>query len=145
MLFLSHLGKQTVYHALQDSSDDASTEVIANLDQEIKQLQEQLTTLRANEKKARADLATLCSKPLLSELRQDIDRLEKEKESILGRLAKFHGNDSVQVSPAERAGIEREWKLWQKHASTRSRICRDMWKRCSEVVPEGMTREELWV
>lgn len=108
-------------------------------------MQEQLTTWKANEKKARADLATLCSKPLLSELRQDIDRLGKEKESILGRLATLHGNDSLQMSPAERAEIELEWKLWQKHVNTRSRICRDMWKRCSEVVPEGMTREELWV
>src|SRR5699024_9189717 len=102
-------------------------------------------TWKVNEKKARADLAALCSKPLPSELRQDIDRLEKEKESILGRLEKFHGNDSAQISPAERAEIGREWELWQKHVNTRGRICRDMWKRCSEVVPEGMTREELWV
>ncbi|EYE96298.1 putative TBP interacting domain protein [Aspergillus ruber CBS 135680] len=138
-------GKQTVYHALQDSSDEATTGVIANLDEEIKQLEENLTTLKNNEKNARAELVTIRSKPLLSELRQDIDRLEKEKDSMLARLDEFHGRDSsVQVSPKEQAEVEREWKRWQKQVIVRRRICRDMWMKCSEVVSEGMTREELW-
>ncbi|OJJ84108.1 putative TBP interacting domain protein [Aspergillus glaucus CBS 516.65] len=138
-------GKQTVYHVPQDSSDEATTGVIANLDEEIKQLEEKLATLKTDEKNARAELATLRSKPLLSELRQDIDRLETEKESMLARLDEFHGRDSsVQVSPEERAEVEREWKRWQRQVNVRRRICRDMWMKCSEVVPEGMTREELW-
>ena len=109
-------------------------------------MEEKLATLKTDEKNARAELATLRSKPLLSELRQDIDRLETEKESMLARLDEFHGRDSsVQVSPEERAEVEREWKRWQRQVNVRRRICRDMWMKCSEVVPEGMTREELWV
>ncbi|ODM18337.1 hypothetical protein SI65_06208 [Aspergillus cristatus] len=128
-----------------DSSDEATTDVIANLDEKIRQLEEKLTTLKTDEKNVRAELATLRSKPLLSELRQDIGRLEKEKESILAQLDEFHGHDSsVQVSPEERAEVEREWKRWQRQVNVRRRICRDMWMKCSEVVPEGMTREELW-
>lgn len=92
----------------------------------------------------RAELATLRSKPLLSELRQDIGRLEKEKESMLARLDKLHRQDTS-VSLEERAEIEREWKCCQRQVNVRRRICRDMWMKCSEVVPEGMTREELWV
>lgn len=146
MLQFVHLGKQTVYHALQDSSDDSITEAIANLDEEIKQLEEKLTTLKTNEKNARTELTALRSKPLLSELQQDIDRLDKEKRSMLARLDEFHGRDcSVQISPQERAEVERDWKRWQKQVNIRRRICRDMWMKCSEVVPEGMTREELWV
>lgn len=143
--FYSSPGKQTVYHALQDSSNDATSETIANLDEEIKQLQEQLTTLKVDERKVRTDLAALCSKPLSSELRQEIDRLENEKESTLVHLAKCHGQNSEQVLPAERAEIEQEWRRWQRHVNIRSRICRDLWRRCSEVVPNGITREELWV
>lgn len=109
-------------------------------------MEEKLTTLKTDEKNLRAELATLRSKPLLSELRQDIGRLEKEKESILARLDEFHGHDSsAQVSPEKRAEVEREWKRWQRQVNMRRRICRDMWMKCSEVVPEGMTREELWV
>lgn len=109
-------------------------------------MEESLTTLKTNEKDARAQLATLRSKPLLSELRQDIHRLEKEKESILARLDEFHGRDSsVQVSPEEQVEIEQEWKRWQRQVNVRRHICRDLWMKCSEVVPEGMTRDELWV
>lgn len=65
---------------------------------------------------------------------------------MLARLDEFHGRDSsVQVSPKEQAEVEREWKRWQKQVIVRRRICRDMWMKCSEVVSEGMTREELWV
>ncbi|XHG09196.1 hypothetical protein AWENTII_012272 [Aspergillus wentii] len=138
-------GKQTVYHALQDSFDDSTPEVIAGLDQEIKQLQGNLTALKANEQDTRAELATLCTKPLLSDLRRDIGRLDKEKESTLARLEKLRGSSSVRMPPGERAKIENEWKCWQKCVNIRRQICRDFWTRCSEVVPEDMTRDELWV
>ncbi|KAI9928060.1 hypothetical protein MW887_002912 [Aspergillus wentii] len=108
-------GKQTVYHALQDSFDDSTPEVIAGLDQEIKQLQGNLTALKANEQDTRAELATLCTKPLLSDLRRDIGRLDKEKESTLARLEKLRGSSSVRMPPGERAKIENEWKCWQKN------------------------------
>lgn len=49
------------------------------------------------------------------------------------------------VGSEERAEVEREWKRWQRQVAVRRRICRELWDRCSEVVPEGVTREELWV
>jgi 26S proteasome regulatory subunit (ATPase 3-interacting protein) len=81
----------------------------------------------------------------VSDLRQDISRLESEELTIQARLASRHEGDPVQMSPAEREKLEKEWKQWQRHVSVRRRICRELWGQCSEVVPEGMTAAELWV
>jgi 26S proteasome regulatory subunit (ATPase 3-interacting protein) len=101
--------------------------------------------LKANEKRARAALAALHAHPRISELRQDISRLEAEESTIQARLASCHEGDPVHISPEEREKLEEEWKYWQRHANVRRRICRDLWGQCSEVLPEGMTAAELWV
>ncbi|GIJ87202.1 hypothetical protein Asppvi_006108 [Aspergillus pseudoviridinutans] len=138
-------GKHIVYHALQDASDDLRTETMATMDEKIKQLEEQLTTLKTKEKKARADLATLSTKPLLCELRYDVGRLEQETQEVSSRLEKIQKRDSIQMCPEERAKLGKEWKRWNKIASVRKTICRDLWSRCLEVVPDNVSREELWV
>ncbi|CAP86155.1 Pc20g08260 [Penicillium rubens Wisconsin 54-1255] len=138
-------GKQTVYHARQDPSDIMPPEVVAALKLDIERLEDELATLKANEKKARAALAALHAKPRISDLRQDISRLESEESTIQARLASRHEGESVQMSPEEREKLEKEWKCWQRHANVRRRICRDLWGQCSEVLPEDMTAAELWV
>ena len=138
-------GKQSVYHALQDSSDGATPEAIAALDQEIKQFQDHLTTLKAEDKQARSEVAEFSSRPLLSELRGDIERLRKEKEEILAGLVSLGRDEFAAVSPEEQQAVEQEWKYWQRQAHVRRRICNELWGRCSEAVPEDMSREELKV
>lgn len=115
------------------------------MEQDIKQCQGQLSTLRANEKQAKSELAEFTSRPLLSELQQDIDRLKEEKEGLLADLAKLADGESDAISPEEQEAVEKEWKYWQKHSTVRKRICHDMWRRCTEVLPEDMTREDLKV
>ncbi|KAJ5424929.1 Chitin synthase activator (Chs3) [Penicillium cf. griseofulvum] len=134
----------TVYHALQDPSDITTPEVAAALKFDIERLDDEVSTLKANEKKARATLAALHAKPRISDLRQDIGSLEAEELTIQARLASCHEGDPVQISPEEREKLEKEWKYWQRHANVRRRICRDLWGQCSEVLPEGMTAAELW-
>ncbi|KAJ5831000.1 uncharacterized protein N7525_009253 [Penicillium rubens] len=119
-------------------------EVVAALKLDIERLEDELATLKANEKKARAALAALHAKPRISDLRQDISRLESEESTIQARLASRHEGESVQMSPEEREKLEKEWKCWQRHANVRRRICRDLWGQCSEVLPEDMTAAELW-
>ncbi|KAJ5358096.1 Chitin synthase activator (Chs3) [Penicillium brevicompactum] len=138
-------GKQTVYHALQDPSDVMTPSAAAALKLEIDQLESQLATLETEEKRARAALASLKTLPRISELRHDISHLESEESAIRTRLARHHEDDPVELSPAARAKLETEWKQWQRHASVRRRICRELWGQCSEVVPEGMTAVELWI
>ncbi|KAL5361864.1 hypothetical protein BJX96DRAFT_152951 [Aspergillus floccosus] len=116
------------------------------LQNELQRLQEELTTLKENEKQVREELAALNATPLLFELRRDIDQLEQERKTMLIQLEQFHGGDEPKrVSADERAEIERQWRYWQRQAHVRSRICCDLWLRCSEVLPDDMTAEELWV
>jgi len=139
-------GKQIVYHALQDPADDATPEALAAIEDGIKQLQDELAAHKASEKSLRGELAMLCSKVPISELRQEVSRLEAERAETLGRLAKLRNDDDgALVSAEQRAQVEREWKEWRKHVHVRKKICRDLWERCTEVLPEDTTKEDLWV
>ncbi|PYH41133.1 putative TBP interacting domain protein [Aspergillus saccharolyticus JOP 1030-1] len=139
-------GKQVVYHALQEASDEVTSKMIAALDESVKQAQEKLSSLQAQEKKTRLELATLSTKPLFSELRHDIDQLVHERGVAQALLPTMARKDSAHV-PMEimRAGAEEEWKCWQKHASSRARICGDLWQMCSEALLGDTARGELWV
>ncbi|PYI10482.1 spindle poison sensitivity protein Scp3 [Aspergillus sclerotiicarbonarius CBS 121057] len=138
------LGKQVVYHALQETCNEATPEIIAALDEKAERLQEQVTDLQATEKKTRAELAVTCARPLLSELRRHIGQLEQEQDAIRACLIKARGSDLESVPVQVQVKAESDWKHWQDHANIRGRICRDLWRKCSEVVPENMTGEELW-
>ncbi|CEL06672.1 hypothetical protein ASPCAL09844 [Aspergillus calidoustus] len=137
-------GKQTVYHATQEESDETSADAIAAMDEEIQRLQEELPGLKEEEKKVQAELSSLNAVPLLSELRTELEKLESEKESLAASLAKVHGDGEANGSPQETEAVRKDWKLWQVQARVRERICRDLWLKCSETLPEGTTREELW-
>lgn len=115
------------------------------MEQGIKQCRGHISTIRTNEKQTKSELAEFVARPLLSELHCDIERLKKEKEGILVDLAKFGEGELNAASPEEKTAIEKEWKYWQKQVNVRKQICHDMWRRCSEVLPEGMTPEELKV
>ncbi|KAJ5372159.1 Chitin synthase activator (Chs3) [Penicillium concentricum] len=133
----------TVYHALQDPSDIITPEVAAAIKANIESLGDEISTLKAKEKKARTSLAALHAKPPISDLREDIGRLEAEESTIQARLASRHEGDPVQISREEREKLDKEWKYWHRHANVRRRICRDLWGQCSEVLPEDMTAGEL--
>ncbi|KAL4783950.1 Tat binding protein 1-interacting protein-domain-containing protein [Aspergillus varians] len=137
-------GKQMVYHALQEELDESCTDAAAAMDEEIVSLQEQLPSLKENEKKIQGEFNSLSAIPLLSELRIEVENLEEEKESLVTRLAKVHGDGSTHVSPQEKEDVRKAWKIWSNHARVRAQICRDLWRRCSETLPENVTREELW-
>ncbi|KAL2009245.1 hypothetical protein VTN00DRAFT_7439 [Thermoascus crustaceus] len=140
-------GKQIVYHALQDPADDATPEALAAIDDEIRQLQDKLAAYKASEKSMRGELAVLCAKVPISELRHEVSKLEVERAETLHRLAKLRSRDddsSVLVSAEQRIQVEREWTEWRKHVHVRKKICRDLWERCTEVLPEDTTKEDLW-
>ncbi|KAJ5738279.1 Chitin synthase activator (Chs3) [Penicillium malachiteum] len=138
-------GKQVVYHAIQDSSQSVTPKDLATLTKNIERLQSELITLRADEKKVRAAFASFESKPLLSDLRQDVERLQEERETFQERLGNQAASDEVPLSVEEREKLENEWKEWQRHATLRRRMCRDLWGMCTEVLPDNMTLPELWI
>ncbi|KAL4734031.1 hypothetical protein BDV11DRAFT_198978 [Aspergillus similis] len=125
--------------------NEAGHDAIAAMDEEIERLQEQLSSLKENEKRVQGELNSLNAMPLLSELRTEIEELENEKKSLSARLIKICGDASAKVSPQEKEKVRKDWKIWQNQESVRAKICRDLWRKCSETLPEGVTREELWV
>lgn len=132
---------------MQNSSESESVtpEIIARLNSEIEKLQNEVATTKAHDKKTRAELAALQAKPLLSTLQQDIQQLTEERDVFKARL-ESHSDDSTLILSAEdREKLEQDWKLWQGHATLRRRICRDLWGKCTEVLPENMSVQELWV
>ncbi|KAJ6115114.1 hypothetical protein N7486_000892 [Penicillium sp. IBT 16267x] len=134
----------TLKKELPDPLQSVTPEVIATRNREIEKLQDELTMIKAKEKKARAALSTFETKPRLSDLRKDIQRLEEERSTIQARLISHQGDDEVSLPPEEREKLEQEWKQWQRHATLRRRICRELWGKCTEVLPENLTLEELW-
>lgn len=134
-----------VYHALQEELNEAGPDVVAAMDEEIQILQEQLPSLKENDKKMQGELNAINTLPFPSELRTEIEKLEKEKGSLATHLAKMHGDGAAHVSPLDKENVRKDWKLWQNQARLRVQICRDIWHKCSETLPENMTREELWV
>ncbi|THC95470.1 hypothetical protein EYZ11_005064 [Aspergillus tanneri] len=137
-------GKQTVYHALQEVPDEAIPEAVAAVDKEMELLLQQLTRLKGDQKKVQTESVVFCAKPLLSELHDDINHLAQERETILARLSQNVERGFRHISKEEKSDIHQDWKSWRRHVSLRSRICRDLWQKCSEVMPGNMSRTELW-
>lgn len=61
------------------------------------------------------------------------------------RLETLRKGEAKPVSPEEKAEADRLWLQWGRRAKARKKICMEIWAMVSEELPEGMTREELWV
>lgn len=115
------------------------------MDKEIVALRESIATTKANEKLLKANLAAVNATVSTNELRSQITMLEMEKGEITGRLGPLRAGHVKPVSAEEKEGAEMAWKWWSKKASSRKRICMEMWGYCTEELPEGQTKEDLWV
>ncbi|KAB8269638.1 TBPIP-domain-containing protein [Aspergillus minisclerotigenes] len=137
-------GRQAVYHALQKRADESTLERMVVLDNHILQLQEQLTDLKGYVKRARAELATLRATPLAFDLQESINQLQVEKETTFAILTQSQGTSAKEVDEEGRTITKRVWECWQKRVNLRRKVCRDLWRRCLEMVDKDVTREELW-
>ncbi|EQL28943.1 hypothetical protein BDFG_08364 [Blastomyces dermatitidis ATCC 26199] len=140
-------GKQIVYHALQDGPSDSTPAQLSALDSELTNFRAQIASTKQYEKALRAELAALSARVPTDELREIVWRLDREKEEVLGRLAPLRdGRVATRVlSVEEQERVDGEWRMWKGRAVGRKRICREVWERCSEVLPEGIKKsEELW-
>ena len=138
-------GKQIVYHALQDPSDAASPEDIAAMDREIAHLHEGIATARGEERILKANLAALNATMSTQDIRASLVALEAQKKDILSRLIPLRSGSVKPVSPQEKAEVDQAWRLWSSRADTRKKICMEVWAVVTEEMPEGKTKEELWV
>jgi len=134
-----------VYHAVQDPADAMSLEDLAAMDKEISALRENIATAKANEKLLRANLVSVNATLSTEELRSSVSILEHETKEILGRLGPLRSGNVKPVVPEEKEAVDKEWNQWSKKARMRKKICMELWDFCTEEVPEGMTKGELWV
>ncbi|MCJ1310053.1 hypothetical protein MMC25_003714 [Agyrium rufum] len=151
-------GKQTVYHALQPALDpsDPSTstthESLAALDTSIVNLRNEITALKQTERQLKLELSALSASVSTSDLKQEIETFEKEEGELKGRLSVLKGGDGAGdggekvkgTSADEKDEVEREWKVWARHAATRKKIAMELWGVLLEGCGEGRDKDELW-
>lgn len=143
------LGKQIVYHTLQDDDPEMlDNNHIAAMDQEIEELRDTVTALKAKEKSLKLEVNALALTMTTVDLERDLSALHKEEQEISARLEKSRKgkeNEKV-VTPEEVENVTKEWEIWKRHVTIRKNICKELWERCSEILPPNVeTREELWV
>ncbi|KAK5200929.1 hypothetical protein LTR16_004383, partial [Cryomyces antarcticus] len=126
-------------------SDAATPEDLAATDASIARLRDSTTTLRTTEKALRASLAAMNATLSTSDLRVAVQALEAEKEATLARLLSLRSGSIKPVSAEERAGVEKEWKTWEKREKVRAAIGREMWGMVCEALPEGVVQSEVKV
>ena len=139
------VGKQIVYHTIQDPTDAASLEELAAMDQEITALRESVTTAKANQQLLKANLAAVNARVSTDDIRSQITVLNTDRVKILGRLGSLRSGDVKPVSAEDKEEADKAWILWSKKAASRKRICMEMWSYCTEQLPEDQTKEDLWV
>jgi 26S proteasome regulatory subunit, ATPase 3, interacting protein len=146
LLTTSTIGKQIVYHAVQSAPGKLSTEDdVAALDDRITKFRNELTSAKTTEKNLKLHLTALSNVMTRDELHSKVSGLECEKDSLLARLVQLKKVNVKPVSATERATIEEAHAVWSKHVNTRKRICKELWWKCLEAMPEGEAADELWV
>ena len=139
------LGKQIVYHAVQDATDTMSLEDLAAMDAEIAALRNEIANAKATERLLRTGLASVSATLSTDELGLAVALLEHDKREFLARLGPLRKGDVKPILPEEKAKVDWEWVMWGKKANARKKIGLELWAICTEEIEEGKTREELWV
>jgi 26S proteasome regulatory subunit, ATPase 3, interacting protein len=138
-------GKQVVYHCLQDPAEAASADDLADLDSTIADLRNKLADCKSSERSLKRELSLLSSVTSAADLRSTVEALETQRQGLLERLRQLKKIEVKPVSEAEKTAAEFAHKTWEKHASGRKRIFKDLWAKCVEHLPDGMVKEDLWV
>ncbi|KAI9723786.1 MAG: hypothetical protein M1812_001086 [Candelaria pacifica] len=120
-------------------------EELAAMDLEISTLNEETTIAKADEKALKATLNTLKTTMSTLDLREAVHALELEIKQIEARLNPLRSGNVVPVSAEERALVEKEWKEAKRVGDVRRKGCMSLWADLSEQLPEGITKDEMWV
>ncbi|EED14139.1 TBP interacting domain protein, putative [Talaromyces stipitatus ATCC 10500] len=141
------IGKQIVYHAIQQiESDDATGTDGPDPDQNNKDLEEKISILKIREKDLREKLATLNAVIPISVLKDQISNLEEKKTLLISQIstlsAEMEESNSC-VCKEDFDQIDQEWRKWHGQVTSRKRIFLEFWSSCTEVLPPDMTPEDL--
>ena len=139
------LGKQIVYHTIQDPSDALSAEELSSLDSQIASLREAIALTKAQDRLLRASLNSLNASVSTGELRSNVRLQRSQKDELRGRLDMLKKGKISSVSLKETAEVDNSLSRWETLAKRRKKICLELWAMLTEEVPEGMTKDEIWV
>lgn len=134
-----------MYHAVQDPDDAMSLEDLAAMDKEIADVRETIATAKANEKLMRANLISVNATLSTEELGSNVSLLELEKNEMVARLGALRSGNVKPVLPEEKEMVDRAWREWSRKASSRKKICMELWAVSTEEMEPGKRKEELWV
>ena len=138
-------GKQIVYHSIQDPNDAAGSEDIVAMDQEITRLRDEIAMAKGQEKILKANLVTLNATMSTKDIQTALLVQVAEKKEILARLGPLRSGNVKPVSLEEKTAVAEAWTMWSRRANMRKKICMEVWAHITEEMPEGKTKEELWV
>lgn len=115
------------------------------MDKEIADLLETIATAKADEKLMRANLISVNATISTEELRSSVSMLEIEKKEIIARLGPLRTGNVKPVLPEEKETVDKVWREWSRKASSRKKICMELWAVCTEEMEPGKTKGEFWV
>ena len=115
------------------------------MDQEITTLRNDIAAFKNEEKALKTQLSTLNATVSIPELRVSVEALKREVEELSGRLKALEAGQTKSISAEEKAEVDKSWKLWTYKANTRKKGCMDLWGAICENLPEGKTKQDLWV
>ena len=115
------------------------------MDKDIASLRDSISLAKSNEKLLKASLANVSATLSTEEIRAIVTNLELEHTEILARSAPLRTGSVKPVLPEEKEQTERAWNQWSNKAALRKKICMEMWSYASWEMPEGKTRDDLWV
>ena len=107
----------------------------------------EIISAKAKEKEVKVELAALSARVPTAELHEQVRGLEARKQQLIGKLEVLRNGTTKRrmVSVEEQESVEKGWRKWQRTAGARKRICRDLWDKCTEVLPEDAgSKEDLW-
>ncbi|KAL8722659.1 MAG: hypothetical protein Q9225_000891 [Loekoesia sp. 1 TL-2023] len=131
--------------AIQDTEHSAIVPDSAAVDQEAEKLQDQIESARSYERLLKANLAALRAGPSIEDVRANVTSLELKKEELMDRLDGLRSGKINLVPAIEKEAVDKAWIDWKRKADSRKRIFVDMWAIVCDGLPEGQTKEQLWV
>lgn len=137
-----------VYHAIQLVDDEPTSTESSDPDQTARDLEGKISALKSREKELRETLAKINGVIPISVLKDQIANLEEKKTLLSSQVSALslemqESSNCVCKEDFDRTDLE--WRKWHGQVSSRKRIFLEYWTRCTEVLPEDMTSDDLRV
>jgi hypothetical protein len=115
------------------------------MDKEIEMLRDEITVLKAKQKTLQLTLANLRSTPTTTDLRESTEILVAEISELLNRLSPLRSGKISPVSTEEKAAVDEGCAIAERKSALRKKIFKDLWGMTCDNLPEGTSKDELWV